>query len=281
MNKTLLFPPKISDFVAWYQASYLDSLKRRYSPKIIQKDLWSNFAHTGWAPDWVLLYSIIEAQLETHSLTEELREQFIKSMDCGDLNHSWFSLATKEIILPVPQEIQAKIRNEICTEPIWVKPKLIKTKIARGNFCAIPLHDGTFGFIVIISMLSSTQGIVQLDKKVFLQPPTERDISELDPLLPPFGTDLYLATVGYWSCGMLDRCVQAFLPTSNSNELKITTRSIYPDGIASLVEEFHGCSPINTLYSIHNSPLNQNAKQCRIVGKAIPKPSKNYGWQIL
>ena len=276
MKNEIFFPQEVSKFIKYCKDIYIDSLKRKINPSTIQKNLYGDYAHVGWVPDWVLSYVIVYLQIETCTVTVEAKKQFLEYIENGDLNLTWKSSQTGETISAVPMELQERIKREVCEAGIWIKPKEILKKISRGDFCVIPLHNGLFSFFTVVKMITASKAIVQLDNKVFTKPPTSIEITNLEPFLPLVGTDLHWARIAYWTSGTLESFLQEKLPFLHAKDNYY--RTIYPDALAILVEKHHGYSRKKSFYDLQNSPLNQLAKQARLNGIPIPRPRKNICW---
>ena len=276
MKNEIFFPQEVNNFIKYCKDVYIDSLKRKINPSVIQKNLYGAYARVGWVPDWVLSYVIVCLQVETGTVTVEAKKQFLKYIENGDLNLTWKSSQTGETIFAVPMELQKKIKREICEAETWIKSKEILKKIRRGDFCVIPLQNGLFSFVSVVEMITASKAIVQLDDKVFTVPPTAEEITDLEPILSLFVTDLCWARVSYWDSGTLASFLQEKLPSLPIKDN--CYRTIYPDALAILVEKHHGYSRKKSFYDLQNSPLNQIAKQARLNSAPIPRPKKNFCW---
>ena len=98
MKNEIFFPQEVNNFIKYCKDVYIDSLKRKINPSVIQKNLYGAYARVGWVPDWVLSYVIVCLQVETGTVTVEAKKQFLKYIENGDINLTWKSSQTGETI---------------------------------------------------------------------------------------------------------------------------------------------------------------------------------------
>ena len=282
MNNNFSFPQNVEAFGFWLLARYKDDLERKSDPKSIVRDYLSDFSKSGWVPEWVLVFFIAYAQMETNTLIEDVRNRLLSYIDNGDLSLDWKSEALETTISKITESKQNQLRNQLLSFQLCTFKKASLQTLQRGDYCAIQLPNNYYGIVIVVKMLDKGHGIIQFDEALFEKPPTTEEIIHIKPKrmqIPGIGesyfvsTYLNLARVGYWKTGHLQNNLCNQLPVLLSdNGIPI----MYPDAVQRQLCRNHGITIPESIYV----GINPYIKACRICGKRL-KPKDNFGWESM
>lgn len=285
MNYRFLFPEKVEQFGLWLHARYKDGLERKSSPQSIVRDLLTDFSKSGWVPEWCLAYFIVEAQIETNTLIEELRDKMLGHIENGDLDRNWVSDTFKVTIGKMTEDDQNQLRNQLRTFPLYTFKRPPLQTLRRGDYCAIRLANNSYGIVIVVKMLNKSYGIIQFDEAIYEKPPVSEEIIRIKPAFMRFpavnkvvespfvSTHLQLARTGYWKTGHLQNNLCDQLPVFASDE-GITI--MYPDAIQRRLCYLHKIPVSESIYTGANPYI----QTCRACGRNL-RPKDNFGWSPL